>query len=173
MEAGNAPLPCLMVAVRCHTTMNQHFYAKTCRLDVGGAAASLMCALHCALLPLVVTLLPLVGLSFLAGEAVEWILLALSAALGISSLCLGYREHRSRRALSVLAIGLALLAVGRMIEHLELSSIGVPLLVAGGLIVAASHALNHFLCRNCGVCHSPHQQTQHDCNPDHPNGGVS
>jgi hypothetical protein len=37
-------------------------------LDNAGMTASLMCAAHCALLPIVVTLLPVVGLGFLAHE---------------------------------------------------------------------------------------------------------
>src|SRR4028118_1659554 len=88
-------------------------------LDSAGMTASLLCAAHCALLPIIVTLLPLVGLGFLAHEATEWMLLALAAALGISSLCLGFRRHRSRRALVILSIGLALLASGHMEEHVE------------------------------------------------------
>lgn len=153
------------VAVRRHVTMIRYFQFKTDRLDAGGATASLLCAIHCALMPFVVTLLPLVGLSFLASEAAEWVLVALSALFGVSSLCLGFRQHRSRRALAVLAVGLALLATGRIIEHLDLSRFGVPLLVLGGVTIAASHAFNHFLCRACRVCKS---HDQHDFDADKP-----
>ena len=52
-------------------------------LDKAGATASLACAVHCALMPLVVTLLPLVGLGFLADERTEWALLGLSAPAGV------------------------------------------------------------------------------------------
>jgi hypothetical protein len=121
-------------------------------LDTAGATTSLLCAIHCAVLPLVVTLLPLVGLSFLADERTEWVLLGLSALLGVTSLCLGYRAHRRRRALVVLSIGLALLALGRMSEEREIETFGVPLIVTGGLIVAGAHWINHRLCRACRVC---------------------
>src|SRR5690349_16997900 len=76
-------------------------------LDTAGATASFLCAIHCALMPLVITLLPLIGLAFLADHRVEWALFGLSAIVGVSSLCFGYREHRSRRALAILAVGLA------------------------------------------------------------------
>jgi hypothetical protein len=122
-------------------------------LDNAGMTASLLCAAHCALLPIVVTLLPLVGLSFLAHETTEWMLLGLSAALGMSSLCLGFRQHRSRRALAVLSAGLALLAGGHMVEHLEVGEFGVALVVLGGLTVAAAHWVNRRLCLACRVCH--------------------
>lgn len=124
------------------------------RLDAVGAAASLACAVHCALLPLVITLLPLMGLAFLADDRVEWALLALSALLGIGSLCLGYRRHRSRRALAILSVGLALLVSGRIIEsHEQPGALGVSLVVLGGITVAASHLLNRRLCRSCVTCH--------------------
>lgn len=122
-------------------------------LDATGATASLLCALHCAAMPLVVTMLPLVGLSFLATDLAEWALVGLSATLGVTSLCLGYKEHRSRWPLGVLAGGLALLALGRIAEHRELEALGVPLLFVGGVVVAASHFANHRLCRACRLCH--------------------
>jgi hypothetical protein len=122
-------------------------------LDNAGMTASLMCAAHCALLPIVVTLLPVVGLGFLAHETTEWMLLGLAAALGMSSLCLGFRRHRSRRALVVLSAGLALLAGGRMVEHLEVGEFGVALVVLGGLTVAGAHWVNRRLCLACRVCH--------------------
>lgn len=121
--------------------------------DTAGAAASFACAVHCALLPIVVTLLPLVGLGFLANAATEWVLVALSAALGIGSLCLGFREHRSRRAFAVLATGLALLILGRWAEANATGWIGVAVVVVGGCTVAASHIVNRRLCRACLCCH--------------------
>lgn len=123
-------------------------------MDQAGAGASLLCALHCALMPFAVTVLPLLGLSFLAQEPVEWALMAMSATLGIGSLCLGYREHRSRRALMVLSAGLALLALGRVAEVRDWEPYGAPLMVCGGLSIAAAHFINLRLCRACRVCRS-------------------
>ena len=121
-------------------------------LDKAGAVASLTCAVHCAVMPLVVTLLPLVGLTFLADERVEWGLLAVSATLGVSSLCFGLREHGSRRALIILAVGLSLLALGRISEEREWGRWAVLVVVAGGCTVAASHLLNRHLCHTCRRC---------------------
>lgn len=122
------------------------------KLDKIGTAASLTCAIHCAAMPLVITLLPLLGLTFLADERLEWGLLGLSATLGVSSLCLGYREHRSRRALTILAVGLFLLALGRISEEREWGRWAVLAVVAGGCTVAASHFLNRRLCHTCRRC---------------------
>jgi len=105
-------------------------------------------------MPLVVGLLPLVGLGFLAHATVEWGLIGLSAFLGVTSLCLGYRQHRSRRALAVLGIGLALLVLGRILEEWRVGWYGVPILVLGGLTIAAAHLFNRHLCRTCYACNA-------------------
>lgn len=114
--------------------------------------ASLLCAVHCALMPLVITLLPLIGLAFLANEWVEWLLLGASGALGVSSLCLGYRAHGRRRPLAVLATGLALVALGRAAHAGHWRPYDVTLLVVGGFTIATSHYLNRRLCRSCHAC---------------------
>ena len=103
------------------------------RLDKVGATASLMCAIHCAAMPLVVTLLPLIGLGFLADNRIEWALVALSALMGVTSLCLGFREHRSRRAFAYLGIGIGMLATGRILEDNLNSPWGVGVVVLGGV----------------------------------------
>lgn len=131
-------------------------YQSPEQLDRVGAMASLICAVHCAIMPLIVTLLPLLGLSFLADSRVEWALVGLSAVLGVTSLCLGYREHRSRRALGVLGAGLSLLALGRILEGMHIGPWGVPLVVLGGLLMAGAHLLNRKLCNNCRICHHDH-----------------
>jgi hypothetical protein len=125
---------------------------NTIDLDKVGATASATCAVHCALMPLIVTLMPLVGLSFLSSEAMEWALLALSAFFGVTSLCLGYKNHRQGQALALLCPGLAFIVLGRIAEEHSILKIGVPLVVMGGLTVAGSHWLNHRLCRTCVLC---------------------
>ncbi len=128
--------------------------ADVSRLDRAGATASFLCAIHCALMPLVVALLPLLGLSFLASEPVEWALLAASATLGSWSLCLGFRQHRSRRVFMVLAVALALLLAGRMFHEHHFGAWGPILMVLGGLTMMSAHLLNHRLCHACKKCSS-------------------
>ncbi|MBB6050205.1 MerC domain-containing protein [Armatimonas rosea] len=111
-------------------------------LDRLGLTASLACAAHCALMPLLVSALPL----FLQDERLEWALVGSSAGLGISSLVRGYRRHQRRLALVVLALGLLLLVLGRLTEEAGGQGYrGVVLVVLGGLGVALAHFLNHHL----------------------------
>ncbi|HEX9998798.1 MAG TPA: MerC domain-containing protein [Abditibacterium sp.] len=126
------------------------------KLDSVGATASFLCAIHCALMPFIITILPLVGLGFLASEPVEWGLLAASGVLGTLSLCVGFREHRRRRVFGVLGIALAFLAAGRIFhEHFHdhpLENWGIVFMVLGGLTMMSAHLLNRLLCRSCRVC---------------------
>ena len=124
------------------------------KLDRAGATASFLCAIHCALMPLVISLLPLLGLSFLASEPVEWALLAASATLGSWSLCLGFRQHRSRRVFMALGVALALLVAGRVFHEHHLGAWGPILMVLGGFSMMGAHLLNHRLCHACKQCSS-------------------
>ena len=129
-------------------------------LDKAGMIASITCAIHCMVMPLVVTLLPIFGLSLFATEEFEWMLLMVSAMLGVTSLCFGFRKHKSFRAFSFLGIGLTFLVIGRLahehVSHFRVFTFDIYLLflVAGAILVAFSHWLNNKLCKSCLPCHS-------------------
>ena len=125
----------------------------TNKLDKLGASSSSLCAVHCALMPIVITFLPLIGLGWLASGWVEWALFTSSAVLGTSSLCLGYRQHGNKVALRTLAIGLSVLALGRLGDMHHWAPYYAALLVVGGFTVAGSHYINHRLCHSCHSCH--------------------
>ncbi len=128
------------------------------KLDKAGATAAFVCAVHCAVMPFIITVLPLLGLGFLSSEPVEWGLLACSAVLGTLSLCVGFREHKSRRVFGVLGLALALLVAGRMLHehHIgeHLGGWGPVFMVLGGLTMMGAHLLNRLLCRSCRACSS-------------------
>lgn len=140
-----------------HSAMMERL--KQVDLDKMGATASLTCAIHCAVLPLAITLLPLLGLTFLADERLEWGLLGLSALLGVSSLCLGFRQHGQRHALVILAVGLSLVALGRISEEHQWGHASALVVVLGGSTIAASHLLNRRLCRACDRCHTENESS--------------
>ena len=129
-------------------------------LDKAGMIASITCAIHCMIMPLIVTLLPIFGLSLFATEEFEWMLLMVSAMLGVTSLCFGFRKHKSFKAFSFLGIGLTFLVIGRLahehVSHFRVFTFDIYLLflVAGATLVALSHWLNNKLCKSCLPCHS-------------------
>lgn len=126
-------------------------------LDRMGASASFICAIHCAAMPLIITLLPFVGLSFLADQRLEWLLVGLSAIMGVSSLCLGYREHGQRWIFAVLSVGLTMLTLGRILEARSIGGMwAIAIVVLGGMTIALSHVLNRRLCNTCHTCTHSH-----------------
>lgn len=114
-------------------------------LDRAGFVLSTACAVHCAVVPLVAGLLPLVGLGFLLDEVVETALLLVAAGLALASLAGGCRHHGQFRPLAMVAAGFALILLGRTwLAHNELWE--TLLVVAGALMVAGAHAVNWRLC---------------------------
>ncbi|MFT3756894.1 MAG: MerC domain-containing protein [Pseudoxanthomonas sp.] len=112
-------------------------------LDHFGAAGSLVCAVHCALLPLLIALLPAIGVSAWLGDGFERAFVIFATLLGVFSLFMGYRRHRVVRALGVLALGLATLWLAVLYAPLHHSLI--PHAVAmtfGGTLVGVAHVIN-------------------------------
>lgn len=119
------------------------------RLDQAGIAASMLCALHCLSMPLLAGLLPLWGMSRLADESVEWLLVSAALLIGLYSLLTGFlRHHRRWRSLLVFAAGAGMLLLARLglEEESPLELFGV---VTGGVLLATAHALNWHYCRQC------------------------
>jgi hypothetical protein len=107
-----------------------------------GALGSLLCALHCALLPLAIALLPTLGLGGAALVDFDQGFTVFATLLGVTMLGYGYRRHRAFRAWLVLVPGLALIWIGSF-STLHTHSIGHTLvMVSGGLLVAAAHVIN-------------------------------
>jgi hypothetical protein len=121
-------------------------------VDAFGTIASLTCAIHCALMPVVATSLPLLGLGFLAGEGAGVALSIFSAMLATLGLVLGFRRHRSHRALVFLPAAIALFVLGQVAERSGWERACVPCLIGGGLLLATAHILNQRLCRACTAC---------------------
>jgi hypothetical protein len=123
--------------------------ASSAHIDLLGTCLSLVCALHCLSVPLLVTVLPLVGAGMLLGGWLEVLLIAASVALATGSLCYGFRRHRRWRVLIALGAALTMLAVRRFLasEPFELLCV-----VMGAAVLAGGHFLSHYLCRTCVVC---------------------
>lgn len=124
------------------------------KLDKIGFYSSMTCAIHCMIMPLIITFLPYIGLSFFASELFEWIILFTSAALGISSICLGYNTHKNSKAAIMLSLGLVLMFLGRYAHENNCGSESVLILLIGGAAISTSHYINNKLCKSCSTCHN-------------------
>ena len=112
-------------------------------LDRFGAVGSLACAAHCALLPVLIAVLPSLGLAVWLSDGVEAGFVVFASLLGLFSLVWGYRRHRAMRALGLLLPGLAILWFGVLYAPLHQSVL--PHAVAmtlGGTLVGLGHLIN-------------------------------
>ena len=110
--------------------------------DRVGATASFLCAVHCALLPLVIAALPALGLSFLANHRFEHGFIAFASVLALTTLLVGFRRHRRFRAFWFLVPGILLLAAGILVDFDQSATAHAVLVSCGGTLVAASHLTN-------------------------------
>ncbi len=125
--------------------------APNTTLDRIGIVASCACAVHCAVMPALLGVLPLLGLGVLADERTEWTLIAVSFLIGAASLLPSYfRHHRRATPLLLFAAGLTFIVAGRIVfedsVRLETSCV-----VCGALLIASSHFVNRRLCQACCV----------------------
>ena len=115
-------------------------------VDNTGACLSFACALHCMAMPLLIIVLPLIGLSFLATERAELVLITGAVALAIGSLAWGVRHHRSWRALLILIVALAFIATARTAVE---GTFEVVFYSIGAVLLASAHLVNRHLCKTC------------------------
>ncbi|WP_224999545.1 MerC domain-containing protein [Cesiribacter sp. SM1] len=109
-------------------------------LDAFGFFASLLCAVHCALLPLLLVFLPLAQRTYLHSSLAEGILLLGSFAIAAISLRLSYLKHRRKRVLITMLSGFCLISAGIMLAPSMLAELLMT--SSGGGFVAIGHYLN-------------------------------
>ena len=114
-------------------------------LDRVGFFMSAACAVHCALMPFVAGVLPLVGIGFLAGRTAEAVLVLAAAAIALVSLAGGCRHHKQRLPLLLVAAGFLLILTGRVLIR-DPEVLEIALVVPGALLIAGAHLVNWRLC---------------------------
>ena len=112
-------------------------------VDSLGSAGAVVCALHCALLPFVLAVLPALGLAVLASSGLEYGYVAFATVLAIASLWMGYRRHRVYRALVFLVPGLAAVWAGILVPVLHENIVPHAVVMTfGGTLIAVAHLIN-------------------------------
>ena len=69
---------------------------KKINLDTLGISASLACAIHCAVLPLFFTSLPLFGFEILHNKIFEYSMIAFAGIIGSYALYHGWKKHHHK-----------------------------------------------------------------------------
>lgn len=133
---SSPPLPESAVATRSHPRRHS-------LLDRLGASGSILCAIHCALLPLVIAAVPALGLTALANDGFEFGFVVFASLLGLFSIIWGYRRHRGVRAAVLLLPGLALLWTSVLYPPLHEPLLAHAIaMTLGGTLVGLAHIVN-------------------------------
>jgi len=119
-------------------------------LDGLGIATSLACAIHCAVLPLFFSSLPLLGINILENHVFELGMIGLAFIIGTSALWHGFRRHHKLIwPLLLFATGIGLLATKELSHQSHAWYWVLPAVIC----IVSAHILNYFLCRRAKSCH--------------------
>jgi len=121
------------------------------KLDSVGMTASVLCAIHCAIVPFLITILPLIGLGFLANPLVEWSMIVFALFIGVYAIGLSY-IHTHHKPLPVLLLvgGFSIIIIGHLLVSGWHEALVVPV---GGLMIATAHFFNFRYSNSCRVNH--------------------
>ena len=125
------------------------------RLDGMAVILSGTCMLHCLVLPLLVTLFPIVQGSLLEEKYFHLIMLVFILPTSLVALTVGCRRHRDTLTIVLGAIGLSTLAITAFWGH-ELFGLSGERVVTtiGGLVLASAHIQNFRCCRHVDCQHN-------------------
>ena len=118
--------------------------------DFAGFMASMLCAIHCSILPILLSVGLLGGLSWMESPTVEFVLIGISLTIALLALRKGYYHHHTTSAIYLVLLGFSFFIVGLQFE-------GKPeiiLTTLGGLTIASAHVLNWHLSKKCSQCSS-------------------
>jgi hypothetical protein len=128
---------------------------KKINLDTIGISASLVCAIHCAVLPLFFTSLPFFGLEILHNKLFEYSMIAFAGIIGSYALYHGWKKHHHKKLpLIIFLTGLLFLVLKEVFIKEELL-----LLIPAATLIIGAHILNYFYCRRVNQANA--------CNHEH------
>lgn len=111
--------------------------------DALGVGASLACAIHCAVLPLIITSLPILGIEIVDNAWFELMMIFIGMAIGTWSLWHGYKKHHNEILPVVLFSGGMLLLFAKQVWH----DYQLWILPFAVVLIITAHILNYRYCR--------------------------
>lgn len=122
--------------------------------DALGITTSLACAIHCALLPMVLTSLPLFGVNIIDNVSFEIFMILLATVIGAYSLYHGWKKHHHNGLPFVFFFAGIVLLFAKQVWH----QYQYWFLVPAVLLIVSAHFFNYRFCRVHNHAHSD------DCN---------
>jgi len=131
--------------------------SNTARIGKAAEIASIACAIHCAVLPVLLAAGASGAFSWLANEPVEWGLVLFSALVGTVSAWRGFRTHGNAAVAAVLAIAALSLVLLTFSHDGHGAHAGHDhgiqwMLPAAGIALGVALFVNRRLCADCHDC---------------------
>ena len=121
--------------------------------DALGIGTSVACAIHCAVLPVLVTTLPVFGINIIHNLFFEWGMITLAFVVGSYSLFHGFiKHHRSFTPILIFSAGFICLVLKQFFIEAQYT-----LLIIAVLLIITAHYYNYRICHR-SKCTSPHHQ---------------
>jgi len=122
--------------------------------DALGIVTSVACAIHCAILPLLLSSLPLFGINIIDNIYFEYFMIIIAFVIGVYSLYHGFKKHHhSYFPLSIFSIGFVLLFAKQWWHNQQ-----IWLLIPAVILIITAHFINFRFCRIHNHAH------KEDCN---------
>ncbi|MGO2073818.1 MerC domain-containing protein [Pseudoalteromonas sp. AOP31-A2-14] len=117
-------------------------------MDSFAIGLSFMCTLHCFATPIILTLLPTLGASFLENEQFHlWMLVAVIPS-SLLALSLGCNKHKQVTYILVGVVGMIFLMAAVFVDEKLLGTHGEKALtLVGSVLIAVTHWLNYRQCK--------------------------
>jgi hypothetical protein len=152
-------VPLLPAQIKTKKTCNNIANVYLCRYvsfklnwDAVGAVASIACAIHCAVFPLLIGAMPF--LNFFDNIFFEWGMISVAAVVGTYALIHGLSKHHKQwRFVAFFAVGIAILITKQFFAK----PTEIYFLIAGVPLILWAHYGNYKLC-HASKCSSPHHK---------------
>jgi len=116
---------------------------KKVNWDALGIFVSVACAIHCALLPIFLSTLPLLGVNIIHNQFFEVAMIAIAFAVGAQALYHGFKKHhRNILPFALFATGMFCLFAKQVWHNVEL-----VFLVPAVILIVSAHFINYRQCR--------------------------
>ena len=121
--------------------------------DKMGIVTSILCAIHCGVLPFILPALSLFGISIVHNILFEWMMIAIAFFVGIYALYHGFKKHHHQyQPIIIFLVGFCFLVAKQFFYNQE-----ILLLCIAVVLIIYAHYSNYKKCSK-NKCISSHHQ---------------
>lgn len=126
--------------------MKKELFSVKLKLDWIGIGTSALCSVHCVLLPLVVSSLPVAGVNLLENFWLECAMIGIALLVGAISFYQGcFKKHKNKMPLILFALGFVFLLINQLKEN-------TLLILSASFLIILAHSWNYTLLRKYRSC---------------------